>query len=301
MPVSLKKDAQVKGGKVPPSGRYLLKTFRTTEWDYNGKQKPSTFLVVMASYKGDDEDLRKDFKDHPIYYGIGKLKDYKPNADGTNIDSPTKKEGIPDNCNAAQLLNSMWGLKVGDFAGVQKDAMPDDFLNNFDDLDGIDAEMERVDQPKRDIKKKKLGLTGDDDEEAADEDEDKDRKDTFLLVKKFYSAPWIKGKKAADEEEEPVPKKKAAAADEEEAPAKKGSVDESKALRKKCIAAIRAVMEDNPKGITKKALGKEVFSANKKEEDVKEMVEWVYDDDNLGAIPGFDYDADTAKLTPEKE
>lgn len=173
------------------------------------------------------------------YYSAGDATRLRPKKDGTGLQALQEGAGLNKTCKTMQFLNSLASANGGDESLIG---------TNIKDLDGINVDMER----KPDI------------ERAGLQQKEGARKRTVLLVTAINAMPG-----------ESAPKKGKG----KPAAGKTAPGGAAKALRQKAIAAINAAIEAAGGSVEAENIGQLVFRANKKDLQVKSLVELITADD----------------------
>lgn len=286
------------GGGLFGAGPATAKEHRWGIFDYNGKAKPQTALLVT---------FERDGEEHIEAMTVG--QGWKPSSDGTQLIPKAGQKSLNSSCKAAQYLSAL----------ADDGGMPDDFLDGGDItlLDGIEGTLVR----------KPLEMSG-------DRLGKKGEPPTVLIFEGVESAPWQKDlrnavksakKKAVaedddddsdgdgddDDDEKPAKKKgstkKAAAADDDDddedaAPAKsKGKKaaaasddDDDEALLETGIEALIAALEDGP--VRLKDVEGAVLNQLKKHKQRQEIAELMANPKTLKQEKGWSFDGKKVTL-----
>lgn len=114
----------------------LFAECRWVEWDYNGAIDHPT-LALKVNFEFDDNGKQETSEQ---YYSGGELNRFQPSADGRQAIAVAGARGMNNNTNAAMLIKS-----------IIEQGFPVDKFGNGDvgSLDGLQAHINRVPQPKR--------------------------------------------------------------------------------------------------------------------------------------------------------
>lgn len=235
---SLRPDDYAEGGGLLDNEDVVWDEVRFVIWDYDGRgpSTPALKVSMTVTDSGDSVDQ---------YYSAGKLQDWEPSEDGTELVSVGKASGINRNSNVAILINSMIE------AGFPADKIGDDCSV----MDGLECHMVRQDAPER------KGLV------STPREDGKSYKPTVLVVDSITKLPWDKKGKGGG-------KKKAA---EVEA----GGDD----LDEKLTDVVIEILADESKAIAIKQLAAKVHKAMKGDDDRSAAMKRVMDEDFLGEGP----------------
>lgn len=248
--VSLAKKDAVVGGGLFGAGTATAGEHRFGLFDYNGKRKPVTALLVT---------FERDGEEHIESYTVG--NGFKPSEDGKSLVPKGGQTGLNDNCKAMLYIGAL----------TEECGMPEDFVStDVSVLDGIVGELTRkplekvegsdkagsvliftsVDEAPWESgskKKKKASKKDDEDEgeEENDDDDDEEEEDEKPAKGKAGKAGKAdKKKKPADDDD-----------DEDDADASGDEDDEDddadEDTAEAAVEALLAALEDGPLKIAK--------------------------------------------------
>ncbi len=201
----------------------------------------SVAVPVPAVHVHGEYELEGEAAEFEEYYSAGDPSRLRPKKDGTGFQALQEGAGLTKTCKTMQLLDSIVSANGGD---------EDILTGGIKGLDGINVNMERKPDIERAGLEQKVGA----------------RKRTILLVTEINAMPGETPKKKG----KPVAGKPVA---------KAGAPGKAKALRQKTITAIEAAIEAAGGKVEGENIGQLVFRANKKDSEVKAMVELITADD----------------------
>lgn len=264
--VSINPANAVQGGGQFDDVDVVIKSVRTTLWDYNGKI-PSPVVALMVTFQHDEGG------EFSQYYSAGDPKHFVPSEDGRTFVPVGNVAGLNENTNAMAFLVSLIN------SGFPSDKVTDDVTV----FEGTRVHVQSIPQPKRPGLVQSAG------------------KNTVLVVNKIFSLPWDQPKAVSKAPKigpkaGPVQVQTQAAVAETTSPA--GALTPTgEAMHAKAIEGVVGILASKGGQIPKAQIAQEAFKAFAKDPERNAIVAMIYTDAFLGQ-PGapWSFDGTMIKL-----